>query len=138
MHEETPQTVARAPEGRCPWRGEGVCLGARDTDLTHPCLMNTHAIGMLREHFRINTALDVTQRIILASSAIPILMPQEFPLPNASPILMLQEFPLISAIPILMLQTFPLNNAIPILMLQEFPLINAIPILMLQDSAKSY
>ena len=75
MHEETPQTVARAPEGRCPWRGEGVCLGARDTDLTHPCLMNTHAIGMLREHFRINTDFDVTQRIILASSAIPILTP---------------------------------------------------------------
>ena len=67
-----------------------------------------------------------------------ILMPQEFPLPNASPILMLQDFPLISAIPILMLQTLPLNNAIPILMLQEFPLINAVPILMLQDSAKSY
>ena len=61
VHKETRQTVARAPEGRCPWRGEGVCLGARDTDLTHPCLMNTHAIGMLHGNFRINTDLHVTQ-----------------------------------------------------------------------------
>ena len=85
--------------------------------------MNTHAIGMLHAHFRINTDLDVTQRIILASSSIPILM--------------LQGFPLIDAILIPMLRRFPLINAVPVLMLQELPLINAIPILMLPDSAKS-
>ncbi len=64
MHKETRQTVARAPEGRCPWRGEWVYSGARDTDLSHPCLMDMHVAGMLRETFRINTDLHVTLRII--------------------------------------------------------------------------
>ena len=66
MHKETRQTVARAPEGRCPWRGEWVYLGARDTDLSHPCLMDMHVIGMLHLHetLQINTDLHVTLRII--------------------------------------------------------------------------